>query len=99
MKALICILACLFAIGCTQVKEEAKSFLEINSESFKDPVLVATNTLKGNLWTVRIEKAHTYHYVYWFDNSTNTVTINFHAHKSNQTIVIDGQTYQLTPIK
>jgi hypothetical protein len=89
------IVATLLMVGCTS-KEEARQQTKHN---FQTPELVQENTPKGKLWRVEIiQPGGAYsHWVYWFDNSSNTISVNYSipSGKShvNQSIVIDGVEY------
>jgi hypothetical protein len=63
---------------------------EWNNLQFEKPELVATNTPKGNLWRTIIKCGYQYDKVYYFDNSSNTITINHMESKSHKTIVVDN---------
>lgn len=95
MKNIILLLTCVAFIGC-------KSELEISIESRNNaahPVFIA-DTPRGKLFRIDIPHEGTrYHYIYYFDNSTNTVSVNYEERVGKvtvvKTIVIDGQTYEL----
>ena len=95
MKKYIILAVSLLLVSCKS-KQEADSETRDN---FKHPELVQENTVKGNLWRVEIvHPGGAYsHWVYWFDHSSNTVSVNYsisHGKSShNQTVVIDGVEY------
>ena len=94
MKNIILILALVVAAGCMS-EQQANQQTERN---FSNPELVSENTPKGRLWrAVVCNPREANHYVYWFDNSTNSVTVNYverHGKSSlNRVIVIDGVPY------
>jgi hypothetical protein len=94
----ICVV--LLVSGCGPTAQEAR---QQNEASSRAPILVIESTPKGKLWMIEIAQAQTTekHYVYYFDNSTNTVSVNYVVRRGkthiNQTIVIDGDEYILTP--
>lgn len=103
MKKVLFLILCASLVGCDNVDMRQ----EIANANIKPVVdLVATNTPKGSLYVMRVmaDTGRSYpepHYIYFFDNSTNTVSMNYTVRvgKSSQirTIVIDGQEFNLIP--
>jgi hypothetical protein len=94
MRKLCFALVFVLLLGCSQANNP--QFIEKNNRAFQNrQELIADDTPMGKLYRVRIYDLN--HWVYYFDRSTNTVTVNFRSGKINQVIVIDGQQYKLVP--
>ena len=98
------ILPIIFITGCDDPKEIARD----NKDSISNPETVATMPDGRTLHCIKIERFNGYpHYGYYFTAptgviaDTSTTSVNFEAQSGkthyNQTIIIQGQTFELVP--
>ena len=87
-----------FLTGC-DTPEKAQERMNNTAYFASHPQLIATNTAKGNLYRFQVDigRGSQNHWVYYFDNSTNTITINnvepVGKSSYNKVVVIDGVEY------
>lgn len=95
------ILSVLVLCGCTRTEAERAAVTQHNAEN---PVKVCTMPDGRILYRITIDRNDYDHYVYFFStNDTQTITVNrlvpSGKTRRNQTVILDGETYQLVPLE
>jgi len=97
-QIIVAMLAGLLLVGCSNEYSSGPKRASISNG--KNPELILKETPKGALYRITIDRgaAHATHYVYFFDQKSNTtVTLN-HSERSGKThynnvVVVDGVEY------
>lgn len=102
MKTILLLILLLVGLtGCVKSETEHNAVNQINAAN---PKKVCTLPDGRVLYRITVENPNYNHYVYFFStNDTTTVSVNYAVPQGktsrNQTIVLDGETYQLVPQK